>query len=315
MDVKVATFRPVFAPYHTTQALPYPQSMDLSQLKIFETVIQCGSFSSAALQLGISQSAVSRAIANLEEELKVCIIARGRFGAKATRLGENMLVLSRQMLELRKEMDRQVAQEKTLQGGRVRLASFRSAATHLLPRTLARFTQQYPGVEFSLSEVDPHTVVQQLRQGDADIGVIPLPRVAEDLEIWDITGDEFVVLLPKSETVIPNPISWQALKEYPFILLNDAECTTAVKDHWKTCGQSLRVAYQIQEDSTIVSMVGQGLGAAILPRLAALPIPETVCIRSIPVPLERRIGVAILSQVMHSPAVLTFLNLLRSSEF
>ncbi len=289
--------------------------MDLHQLKVFQTVIQCGSFSSAALQLGISQSAVSRAIANLEDELRVCLIARGRFGAKATKLGEKMLVLSQQMLDLRQQMDVQVEQEKKLQGGRVRLASFRSAATHLLPPTLARFTQLYPGVELSLTEADPHTVVQKLRQGEVDIGVLPLPRVGDDLDIWDITGDEFVVLLPKSDTLIPNPISWEALEHYPFILLNDAECTTAVKEHWETCDQPLRVAYQIQEESTIVSMVGQGLGAAILPRLAALPIPDSVCIRSIPVPLERRIGVAILSQVMHPPAVLTFLNLLRSHQF
>ena len=289
--------------------------MDLYQLKIFETVIQCGSFSSAALQLGISQSAVSRAIASLEDELRVCLIARGRFGAKATRLGEKMLVLSRQMLDLRKQMDVQVEQEKTLQGGRVRLASFRSAATHLLPPPLAKFTQQFPGVELSLSEADPYTVVQKLRQGEVDIGVLPLPRVGDDLEIWDVTGDEFVVLLPKSETIVPNPISWDILEDYPFILLNDAECTQAVKDHWKKCRQPLKVAYQIKEESTIVSMVGQGLGAAILPRLAAIPIPDSVCIRSIPIPLERRIGVAILSQVMHPPAVLTFLNLLRSIQF
>ncbi|MEM9136492.1 MAG: LysR family transcriptional regulator substrate-binding protein, partial [Cyanobacteria bacterium P01_F01_bin.42] len=98
----------------------------------------------------------------------------------------------------RKQMDLQVEQEKKIQGGRVRLASFRSAATHLLPPPLARFTHQFPGVELSLTEADPHTVVQRLRQGEVDIGVLPLPRVADDLDIWDITGDEFVVLLPKS---------------------------------------------------------------------------------------------------------------------
>ncbi|MEM9136493.1 MAG: LysR family transcriptional regulator substrate-binding protein [Cyanobacteria bacterium P01_F01_bin.42] len=183
---------------------------------------------------------------------------------------------------------------------------------HLLPPPLARFTHQFPGVELSLTEADPHTVVQRLRQGEVDIGVLPLPRVADDLDIWDITGDEFVVLLPKSAMIIPNPISWEELAHYPFILLDDAECTQAVKEHWKSCGQPLTVAYQIKAESTIVSMVGQGLGAAILPRLAALPIPDSVCIRSIPAPLERRIGVAILSQVMQPPAVLTFLNLLRS---
>ncbi|NJN23566.1 MAG: LysR family transcriptional regulator [Acaryochloridaceae cyanobacterium RL_2_7] len=286
--------------------------MDLLQLKIFATVVQTGSFSKAALVLGISQSAVSRAIASLEDELKVVLISRGRFGAKATRLGEKMLGYSQQILHLRKQMDFDIAQEQSLQGGRVRLASFRSAATHILPPTLAKFNQRFPKVEMTLTEADPQSVVHQLRQGDVDIGVIPLPRTADDLEMWDIARDEYVLLLPNTEQTIPDPVTWSALSDYSYILLNDAECTKAVRDHWKHCGQSLQVSFQIKEDSTIVSMVAQGLGAAILPRLAALPIPDSVIIRSIPAPLERRIGVAILSQVMHSPAVLTFLNLIRS---
>jgi DNA-binding transcriptional LysR family regulator len=58
-------------------------------------------------------------------------------------------------------------------------------------------------------------------------------------------------------------------------------------------------------------MVSQGLGAAILPRLAALPIPEGVQVRSLPEPLVRNIGAAVLTNIWHSPAVFTFLNLLQ----
>ncbi|MCM1983111.1 LysR family transcriptional regulator [Lyngbya confervoides] len=285
--------------------------MELFHLKVFETVVRAGSFSHAALELGISQSAVSRAIASLEDELRVCLLSRGRFGARPTRLGERVLHLSQQILDLRQQIETEVDRELKLQGGRVRLASFRSAATHLLPPLIAHFSQRFPGVEISLQEADPQTIVRNLRQSDVDIGIIPLPRQTEDLDIWEIARDEFVALLPKAQTPIPDPLSWGDLNRYTFILLNYAECTTVVQDHWKNWGQTLRVGYQITQDSTIVSMVSQGLGAAILPKLAALPIPENVCIRSLPVPLERRIGAAIVSQAMHSPAVLTFWNMLR----
>ncbi|MEO0394912.1 MAG: LysR substrate-binding domain-containing protein, partial [Cyanobacteria bacterium P01_A01_bin.137] len=92
---------------------------------------------------------------------------------------------------------------------------------------------------------------------------------------------------------------------------NYAECTTAVREHWSRWQQPLNVAYNVKEDSTIVSMVAQGLGAAILPRLAAMPIPDTVESRSLPVPLERVIGVAILANVLPSPAVTRFLEVIK----
>jgi DNA-binding transcriptional LysR family regulator len=108
-------------------------------------------------------------------------------------------------------------------------------------------------------------------------------------------------------------LTWADLSHQAFILYNYAECTSAVRNHWAKWGQSLKVAYEIKEDSTIVSMVAQGLGAAILPRFAALPIPAGVVVRSLPVPLERVIGAAVLANGLHPPAVFTFLDLLRGT--
>ena len=99
--------------------------------------------------------------------------------------------------------------------------------------------------------------------------------------------------------------------EYSFILYNYAECTAAVRNYFTSWGRSLRVAYEVKEDSTIVSMVSQGLGAAILPRLAALPIPDNVRVCSLPAPLERKIGAAMLANVEHPPSVFVFMDLLR----
>jgi DNA-binding transcriptional LysR family regulator len=285
--------------------------MNIHHLEVLATIAQEGSFSAAAISLETSQAAVSRAIAALEEELGLPLLKRGRFGARLTQVGERVLHHAHKMLELREHIEYEVNLEKGLYAGRLRIASFRSAATHLLPPLIARFCDRFPRVEVSLTELEPAGVEQALREGQVDLGLVPLPR-SEEFNQWEIARDEYVVLLPTAAGPFSTRLSWQELARHNFVLYNYAECTTAVRDHWQRWGQTLRVAYVIKEDSTIVSMVAQGLGAAILPRLAALPIPETVQVRSLPVPLERIIGVATLAQTPHSPAVEEFLALLRT---
>ena len=286
--------------------------MNILHLRILLMVVDCGSFSTAALKLDTSQAAVSRAIASLEDELGVSLLTRGRFGAYPTLVGERVLHHARHILQARDNIDHEINLAKGLDGGRVRIASFRSAATHLLPPKLAQFSQRFPRIEVTLTEVEPLGVEQALREGKVDLGLLPLPR-SDEFETWEITRDEFVVLLPFSKTPVPDELSWQELSAYSFILYNYAECTSAVRNHWAQWQQSFKVAYEIKEDSTIVSMVAQGLGAAILPRLAALPIPDGVEVRSLPVPLERAIGAVVLSNVLHPPAVFAFLDLLRGT--
>ena len=286
--------------------------MNILHLRILLMVVECGSFSTAALKLNTSQAAVSRAIAALEDELGVSLLTRGRFGAHPTLVGDRVLHHARQILQVRENIDHEINLAKGLDGGRVRIASFRSAATHLLPPKLAQFSQRFPRIEVTLTEADPTGVEQALREGKVDLGLLPLPR-SDEFETWEITRDEFVVLLPFSKKPVPEELSWQELSTYSFILYNYAECTSAVRNHWSQWQQSFKVAYEIKEDSTIVSMVAQGLGAAILPRLAALPIPEGIEVRSLPVPLERAIGAVVLANVLHPPAVFAFLDLLRGT--
>ena len=284
--------------------------MNISQLEVLATIAVEGSFSGAALTLDVSQAAVSRAIASLEDELGVPLLTRGRFGAKLTRVGERVLSHAQEMLALRERIDYEVNLEKGLYAGRLRIASFRSAATHLLPPIIARFRQRFPRVEVTLAELEPARVEQALRDGQVDLGLVPLPR-SEEFRIWELARDEYVVLLPTTADRLPPQLTWEQLSQQAFVLYNYAECTSAVREHWARWGQSLKVAYEIKEDSTIVSMVAQGLGAAILPRLAALPIPPEVQVRSLPVPLERVIGVATLANTPPAPAVEVFLSMLQ----
>ena len=285
--------------------------MNISQLEILAAVVKHGTFSEAAIHLDLSQSAVSRGIASLEAELGVTLLIRGRFGAKLTPLGERVLEPIYKMLDLKEEIEAEVNLAMGLYNSRLRIASFRSAATHLLPANIARFRQVFPHVDVSLEELDPAGVEQSLRGGQTDIGLLPLPR-SEEFTTWEIAQDEYIVLLPRGQTTPPPKLSWADLSAYSFILLNYAECTEAVKGHWSHWQQSYEVAYAIREDSTIVSMVAQGLGAAVLPKLAALPVPNTVHVRSLPVRLKRRIGVAVLANSRPAPAAQQFLDLLQN---
>lgn len=283
--------------------------MNIFQLEVLSAVVEHGTFSDAAINLEVSQSAVSRAIASLETELGIPLLSRGRFGAKLTPVGERVIGHTKKMLDIKEHIDYEANLEKGLYHSRLRISSFRSAATHLLPANIARFRQQFPHVEITLAELDPAGVEHSLREGQTDIGLIPLPR-SEEFKTIEIAQDEYVVLLPKTETPPPKHLTWEDLSGYSFILFNYAECTNAVKDHWAQCGQPFEVGYVIKEDSTIVSMVAQGLGAAILPRLAALPIPDEVYVRSLPLRLNRVIGAAILASTPPAPAVKMFLDVL-----
>ena len=93
----------------------------------------------------------------------------------------------------------------------------------------------------------------------------------------------------------------------------ETACSVPLRKYLTTSEFPLNIAYELSEDSTIVSMVMQGLGAAILPLLAAEPIPAEVKVCSLPVDFERVIGVAILRDALLIPAVFAFLDVVTSA--
>lgn len=168
----------------------------LSQLRTLVAVADYSNFSEAALHLEISQSTVSHAIATLEEELGVTLLARGRHGANLTPAGEGVITYARQVLQLLEGMAEEVNLHKGLQGGQVRVAAYPSVAAHLLPKIVAQFSQDFPAITVSLIECDDTWEVERvLRTGKADIGFTSLPT-KEEFESWEFIKDEYIALLP-----------------------------------------------------------------------------------------------------------------------
>ena len=117
--------------------------MTLSQLQVWIAVAEYNSFSEAALQLDMSQSAVSNAIATLEADLGVVLSSRGRHGANLTPVGKRVVALARQMMQLQEEILKEANLARSLRGGEVRITSFRGITTHILPEVMAPFGQRF----------------------------------------------------------------------------------------------------------------------------------------------------------------------------
>ncbi|PZO13448.1 MAG: LysR family transcriptional regulator [Leptolyngbya foveolarum] len=291
-----------------------PQNqVKLSQLKIVVAIAEQKNFGEAALDLGISQSAVSHAIAALEDSLGVILFSRGRHGATLTPVGASILPHAQTVVEGIDAILREAAVGKGLERGKVRIATFRSIATRVLPEGLKQLRERFPGIVANLTEHEnTHQVEQALREGRSDVGIITLPA-DKGITTWELLRDEYIVLLPPGTQLEGNQLTWEALAKQPLIMPPiDYVMMRPVYDHVNGLGYRLNVVNEIETDSATVNLVEQGLGGTILPRLAAEPIPKAIQVYSLPVPLERHIAVAILTDALQPPAVYALLEVLKS---
>ena len=291
-------------------------NIKISQLRALVAVANHNNFSTAALELNVSQSGISHAIASLEEELGVQLLHRGRYGAHLTPVGEKIVQHTETIFNTLSEIVLEAQRAKGLHGGSVRIATFRSLATHVLPEILVKFRFQFPEIKVIIVEFEEIAEIQQaLRQGDADIGLSHLLESPE-FDTFELLRDEYIVLLPPNTIIAEESekLTWDQLANFPLIISKTQSCSQHLNPYLNKAKVPLEIAYTIRGDSTILSLVKQGLGAAILPRLAAEPIPESIQACALPTQIERVIQVATLKDAMHTPAVFAFLETLQRSK-
>lgn len=287
--------------------------MKLQQLKAFLATLDAGSFSEAALDLGTSQSTISYAVAELERELGVRLLERGRFGAEPTEVGSKVAGHARGIFALAGA----VQQEADLSRGRIRgtleVATFRSAAGRILPRVIARLKEEQPGLSVRLHEFDGElsegrTKRQLVRDNVADIAFIDLVSDDDGLIAWELMRDPYRALLHVSDPRETFP--WSEVGEVALIFCGHTACGHYVRTHAWDLGIDVQPAYDVKEDSTIVHMVSEGLGVGMLPEFAIDRLPDNVKAVPLDRPLERPIYVAISPGSLKIPAVRVFLDVL-----
>ena len=302
------------------------EKIKLSQLRALSAVVTTGSFSEAALQLGVSQSTVSHSIAALEEALGITLIHRGRNGASLTPVGDRVFTQAQQALSLIEDMGREATRAKGVDGGLVRIAAYRSMASEVLPEVIAELHKQYPTVQVSITEFDStRALMVALHEGKADFAIAEILK-GPQFSSFLLMEDPFIALLPPSfkassstrvTAIRPKSsaqkdkgaiaLTWQDLRAQPLIT-SSSDCCKTIMSLLRQAQPSIEIDYLISNDSTAVSMTRQGLGITILPKLAAQPIPTDVRVALLPFRIARPLGISWPESSLLTPAAYAFLE-------
>ena len=292
--------------------------MTLSQLQIFVRVAELHSFSLAAKQLKISQSAVSHAIKLLEQHWQVNLFIREAQQVQLSAIGERLLKHAQAMLDHAQQIQQEIAALHGLQQGRLRIGSFgASASIHLLPELLKAYRQRYPQIEILIDEGTDSQVTDWIVNQQVDVGFAVLPN--HQLDSFALMQDIFVALIPKSYPIADlAQVSIAALADYPFILTH-AGSQTHVETLMKQSGIEPKIKYQISQLLTILNLVNQQEGVSIVADMALSPALLKLHPNLVKRPLlpntQRQIGLAVKNQNLMSPATQAFVRLAQEMFF
>jgi DNA-binding transcriptional LysR family regulator len=279
--------------------------MTEAQLRAFATVAECGGFGEAARRLHMSQPGVSRAVRALEGELGGDLFVRGRSAAVLTTLGERALVRARAILAEASAMRHERDEVCGIASGRVRLGSMPSVSATILPALLSSLERRHPALSVTVVDGHDDELVAWARAGTVDVAVVA--GAHDGLELQPLVVDDLLAVVPAAHPLAAHAaVPARALVGEPFILTR-AGCERLVLAALRAQGVTPNVGHEVSEASSILALVGEGLGVSVMPGLAARPAPPTVALRPLAPAAERRLALATPARRAPSPAVRAFL--------
>jgi molybdate transport repressor ModE-like protein len=292
--------------------------LDVKRLRILRAVAQAGSFSGAADELYMSQSAVSQQIATLEREVGMTLLDRTRNGPKLTDAGRILVSHAEAAIARLDEAERELAAIAGLEGGELRLASFPSASATLLTEAVSVFHGRYPNVRLSVAEAEPEESLPRLRGGEIDLALsfdYPSVPAAEerDLERTLVLTESMHVALPKDHPLARRPV-------VPLAELADDEwlcgsrpstCGEVVLRACRDAGFEPRIGFESDDYHVMQGFIAAGLGFTLLPDLALPTLRSDLVVRATDPPApKRRVWAATRGEGSRSPATEEMLSIL-----
>ncbi|MDF1485530.1 LysR substrate-binding domain-containing protein [Ramlibacter sp. H39-3-26] len=245
-------------------------NVSLRQLRVFQAVAQERNFSRAGTRIGLTQPAVSRTVRELESQLGVRLLDRTTREVHLTDAGRSLAArLERALEELEMALQDVRGMASGLRG-RVRVASSPTLSASLMPACIAECARVYPDVQLVLLDRIQQDVLDSVRAGEVDFGVVIDPPDPADLYCERILTDPFCLVLPTAHRLARRKrIPWAALAGEKLVLLDHASGSrrlidAALLQHHAPC----EVVQEVGHPTTAFSMVEAGLGLSVLPALA-----------------------------------------------
>ena len=290
--------------------------MNLQKYFAFVKTVEYGSFTRAARILNYTQSGVSRMIADLEKDLGVALLARGKSGVRLTSDGLRLLPYARSLCNGFERLRNEVDELNSLRSGLIRIGTFSSVATFWLPNIIKEFQKAFPNIDYELLSGDYTEIEEWIHTGRVDCGFLRLPTHPEFETIF-LEKDRLLVIIPADHPLKDcERFPAEALCREPFMLLEKGD-NAEISHFFAQNGLTPDVKFTTWDDYAIMAMVESGLGIALLPELILQRVPYRILTKELDVPAFRNIGLALRSREDASPAVRHFMDYLpyRNSAF
>lgn len=247
----------------------------LRQLRVFVAVAAQGSFSQAGQAIGLSQSAVSHSIKELEGEMGIRLLDRTTREVVLTEAGEQLASRLEHLLEELNNTLLDVRSYGQQRSGTVRVAASQTISAHLMPQCLAAGQLNYPEIRVMLRDRPQQWVLQSIRNAEVDFGIVVGPLHSDDLECEAILDEPFLLLCRMDDPLAQQQtIHWHMLNQRTLVLQDYASGSRVLIDEALRQQQvQADIAQEIGHPATLYPMVEAGIGISILPALA-LPLPQ-----------------------------------------
>lgn len=284
----------------------------LSRYGIFCRVIEVGSFTRVAEEVGYSQSAVSQHIKALEQELGTVLIHRRKDGIGLTADGEQFLPYLQSISRAEEALRQKQREMKGLVSSTIRIGAFTSVSRNILPPVMKAFKERHPGVSFVLKQGEYTSIARWIRDGSVDFGFVN-PEAVPGLPGKVIYEDEMLAVLPQSHPLAKESIvSLRQLAREPFILLDEGEHSVAMHA-FERARLTPRIEYEVYDDYSILAMVRQGLSVSAMYRLVVSGFEDGLALRPIREAPRRPIALAWENRDTLSYAARRFVNFIAES--
>ncbi len=282
--------------------------MTLLTYQVFKTVADIGSFHKAADILGLTPSAISHAITNMEKELGFTVLNRSKNGISLTNYGENLLPYVNAVLNSDETLRQVISEMNGLQIGRVKIGVFSSVCTSWLPDILSSFKRKYENISIEVYQGTYDDVADWIKTGVVDLGFLSISS-AKDIPIEPLYRDPLLCVLPKGMEVDDDDgvMDIESMRNLSFV--TQRESTDAdIQNFLKENNLSIQSNYHVVDDLSTVRLVEKGFGICLMPELVMQDIPYEVDTYRIKPDASRVIGIAILNTNYVAPAVRTMYN-------
>ncbi|MEU4351981.1 LysR family transcriptional regulator [Streptomyces sp. NPDC023838] len=288
--------------------------IEARHLRVLRAVAATGSFSAAARELGCTQPAVSQQMKALEASAGTPLLIRTGRETRLTQAGEVLVRHASGILAGLTAAEEEVAAIAGLRAGRVRLVSFPSGSSTLVPSALAALRAAHPGTRVSLVEAEPPRSVEMLRDGDCDIALAFRYGAAtaeewDDLVVRPLLIDRLVGLVPEGHRLAESgTVDIRDLAEESWIA-GCPRCRRQLVDVCEESGFTPRIDFATDDYPAVIGLVGAGLGVAVLPELAIASVrPKGARTVTVEPAVEREIVALTLPDLARVPAVAATLD-------